>query len=572
MESIFTITDLRLILLAKLCFFAFLACSILLLYKRPKNGLFVLITGVFSGLAYYFLVKGTILPFFGLKGDEITIAAMYQTFTHIGMLSDFAYHALPPFYPPLFFQGFAFFGKMFSWNGVQTAKFASFITITFFPLLIYYVQKWFWQSRNSTNSSLPNTIFWTMSSVLFCVAVGWSAVIIKPYELVSAVLTILWTIGLVNDISEKTLTQKRIVWYGIIGGILFMLFYFWFFLAAIGVTLFHLFSRSRTAITTYFQYAIIAAIMLLTSAPFWFPLAKSYSHFGSENWQLGFFVIDWIATHGPFITNGVVGIILALGFVSIIFYRHTTICRVLLCLFVAGYMWQIMGMITIMLFSSPLQESKGFLFWNRSILVFGFAYGVQMVWKYAQQRITSIAWKKTVCIIGLCILATQLFFGTFLDDPEVQKVRVRAQTIRHGVPELIAFLQASPITKDASVLSSGIPELYAFLSLNNTMYFNQHNSHPAARFSDRLGFVRTLSYQKESRALYDILNTSAYKPTRFIFWKGVPEYYPLYFVLDNFPHKMKEMEVLLPRTLFTAPFFDMVYENNHFIVYDLNSL
>jgi hypothetical protein len=140
MPPLFTFAAIQGFILVKACFFAFLILGVVGVYKKWKPVYFLLLLGGLSSLAYIFLVRGTALPLWGLKGDEITIAAMYETFAHARWWGDFAYAHLPPFYPPLWFWLFGIIERVRDLNGVQIGKIASVATIAVYPIVFYFLQ------------------------------------------------------------------------------------------------------------------------------------------------------------------------------------------------------------------------------------------------------------------------------------------------------------------------------------------------------------------------------------------------------------------------------------------------
>ena len=97
--------DIRLFILIKLLLIFFVFISIYLFYKKKSPYIFLSLVGTISALSYALLVDNHSLLFWGLQGDELTIGAMFKVFSK-GTWSDFAYHDLPPFYPPGFFLVF----------------------------------------------------------------------------------------------------------------------------------------------------------------------------------------------------------------------------------------------------------------------------------------------------------------------------------------------------------------------------------------------------------------------------------------------------------------------------------
>lgn len=564
MDSIFTFSDLQHFVAIKLLLFIFILFALLGIYKKWGSVYLIWLGAICSAAAYFLLVNNLELPFWGLKADEITIMAMYERFAHGGFWTDFNYAHLPAFYPSLFFQLVAVIGKFANWNGVQMAKFSVLVTILVFPILLYHVQKLMWKHKQDQHA--PHALAWVLGTAFVFILAGWDAVITKPYELVSATGVILWATFLSIDVYEQRMNLKKLIAYGIIGGLLFWMFYFWFFLAAIGIGYFNLFTKGKVTLRQYGQFLLVGIITLLVSVPFWFPLARAYAAHGAENWQLGFFTIEWITTQLPAFAFSVHGIVLLIGLIGLIAWRHILYIRALLALFCAGLTWQAMGLSTILLFASPLQESKGYLFFSTSILAFGAAYAIEKWWLHYETKFKVS--HTTAALVALLVIAPQLPFGTFADSEKVQEVRVRAKVLKPELRELATFLATQNVQRKV-ILTSGIPELHAFVPFTEFIYFNQHNSHPAALFSERLAFVKQLTTIRTSQDFYDTIRTHEFAPELMIFYKGGErkDAYPLYFNLDNFPHRIREETLYLPKSLLDSNKFEIVFENGAYIVF-----
>lgn len=560
--------NLQTFILVKFCFFIFVALGIFGVYHKYKPLFFVILTGVFSALSYYIFVHGSQLMLWGVTGDEVTIAAMYEKFAHLSFLSDFAYSHLPPFYPPLFFWIGAVFGRLFDWNGIQIAKFMSFTTFLIYPTVFFLLQKYFWQSRQkNSNEKLPGQISWLLSSILLFVVIDIDAIITKPYELVSASLIILWTIFLVYDSTRGNFGWKKFLVYGLSGGILFMMFYFWFFLSAIAIGLFQLFTKTKDKIKSWFFYLGVGLITLLVAIPFWLPLARSYATLGSENWQAGFFVITGALTQGPKIAFSIVQLILVFGLFCLFLYRKNNYNRFLLTLLISGYIWQMMGLLTIFFFLAPIQEAKGFFFFNTVVLALSTAYGLEILWSKLKADKKYGDFLVAIKIFAIILLATQLFFGYFVDNL-VQDKRISNHYLKSDTKELITFLEKES-KPNITTLLSGFPELYATTALNQFVYFNMNNSHPGALFSGRLLVVENMSLAKSSEEFYGITQHNFVEPIeRFILYKADGNAYPLFFYLDDFPYENKEKIIYLDKSFFDTKYFDKVFETQEFIVFE----
>lgn len=564
-------TDLQHLIAVKLCFFLFIILGLIGIYKKWQPGYFLVAMGVTSALAYYFLVRGMITMFWGFLGDEVFIAGLYEMASQGSLLSDFAYVGLPPFYPPLFFWLFGWVGQFFSWNGVQVVKLANLAVFLLFPLFFYLIQKWYWLAKGNENKKAPRKITWFLGAVLLFVFVDTDAIIIKQYEFVSASLSVLWTVFLLNALYTKGLTKRSLIFYGLTGGLLFMTFYFWFFLIAIGVGLFNLFYR-RIKLLEYGSYIIIGVLILLFASPYWLPLALSYRELGMENWQVGFTYIERFKTLGPGISFSLKSLLMLFGLGSLIYFRKELFSRILLALFAAPYIWQAVGLITVMFYASPVQEAKGFTYFQTAVLALGFGYGVERLWRFIKKKYEAKNVFITAKVLGLFLLGSALIFGSFVDQPDIEKTRELGRKMRPGVSELVDYLKTRDVFNAVS-LQSGEPALYAFLPINTFIYFNVHVSHPAANFSERLFYLRSLELVETSEEFFNKTQTTSFGPIDlFIFYKANPDYYPIYLSVDDFPNPNKEEIIKLPRDLFVSDYFELVFENNQYVVFEAKKL
>jgi len=566
MSELFSFYDLQHFILIKFILFLFLGVGLFWIWKKWSLCHFLIFTGLCAGAAYFILVHGMNRMFWGLKGDEVTIAAMYNTFAHKSFFSDFAYTSLPPFYPPLFFWIFAFFGRLFNWNGIQIAKLASFITIVCFPVFIYLVQFFYAKYNKARELNIPDRIAFFLAPLLVYVFIDWDAIILKPYEMLTVALSVLWVSFLLVDLNLGKLSWKRISVYGISGGIIFMTYYLWLVFGAIAIALAGLWVKKEHQGKYYFDLLKIGAITLLVASPYLLPLIWTYQKLGTENWQTILLTFKGISYYSVFEFFSWRGLLMLLGLVSIIWYRNYVYVRALVLLFVTAYIWQLMGLVTVFFFASPIQEFKGFYFFDRIILAFGLAFGISKLWHYLSERFVNRSFQTVAVVIGLIFLSTQMIFGFFIDDPVVQKTRIDSRSIKNSTREVAEFLNKNKTS--GLVLQSGILELYALVPMNNFIYFNQHNSNPAGNFTARLSYLKWLTLSKNADEFNQLLNTPYGHIGRLVFMKTDSEFYNLFFDLDNFPHLIKSEKLNLKKQFVNEEYFEKKFENENYIVFD----
>lgn len=580
MEPGFTISDLHHFVAIKLVFFIFVAGAIFLWYRFRKPEAFLAWAGAMAGLGYFLFVDNLALPFWGLRGDEVTIAAMFEAFAHGGFFRDFGYAHLPPFYPPLYFWLFALIGKIVDWNGIQMSKFASFTCITVFPLFCYFLQRAFFHTKQTVlhKQIFPEKIGMMLMPFILWLFIDWDAMILKPYEVMLAVASLVWMGSLIPLVLNSGLKTKTYIVYAISGGLIFMSYYLWLIFAYLGAFLYALTVSKKDQWRFYGQLFIVGVGLLVISLPYLIPLIASYRQFGSENWQVALLLREGIATDMPmFQLFSWRGMFMLGGFVSMLWYARTNMfIRILFACFLASYVWQIMGLATVLFFDAPIQESKGFYFFNRAILAFTAAYALEKGWYWMKEKyvVKVPALPSIIAVIGILFLGTNMIFGTFADDPVAQAERKIARSLRHTIPELVDFLKQDSKQQDSIVtFHAGIAELAAYLPINSFIYFNQHNSHPAAEFTARKTYTDYLSLAKTPEEFYDLSkNTWFGSIDRYIFFRHEGSLsYRIYFNIDTYPNGGGEQVVEIPKRLVIEPYFTKVYENDEFVVWDRNN-
>lgn len=559
--------DMQLFAAIKILFWVFFALGIVWYKKQWPLWIYAILFGTTQAVSYVLLVTGTVLPFWGLVGDEVFIAALYNAAaTH--SFADFAYAELPPFYPPLFFWMFGVFGHFFSLNGVQLGKLAAATTFLLLPLFLYLAQSFFW--KNKKESPAPATFL--IGPILLFALLPTATIILKAYEVVSASLFVLWLTFVMFEAQQRTLNLKKIFFYGISGGILFMTFYFWFILGGIGLVLYQASLGSKQFdVYTYKNTLFVGLIALVISLPYVGPLIHAYMQYGTENWQLGFTVVERLATVGPGIPFNLIGLVTLFGFGTLLYYRKETYPRILLSLFTASYVWYILGLVLIVFFQTPIQEDKGFLYFNTAILSFAAAYGVHKLWKFVQEKQPRLS--SPLVVIALWLVATQLIFGSFVDDPNVQDIRTRSTDFQKGEQALVGFLNQDKTLAHTVTLSSGMGVVHAFTPIRTFHYINAHASHPAARFSERIRVIQELSQQENAAALHTAIQQTPFGTIdRFVFFQTNTAAYDVFYHADGYPNGIEEKSIQFSKELFDEEYFDRTFESLEFIVIEPKKL
>lgn len=544
-----------------LVLFAILAAYLII---KKKNPLYLLtLFGLISAGTYALWSNNLQLPLWGLQGDELTIAAMFNTFAKVGLGADFSYHSLPPFYPPAFFWLFGLIGHLLHWNGIVMLKAAATIFLLIFPAAIYLLQRRLF--KNILNDSRLNTLFACLSPLLIMSILDKDLMLGKPYEIVSAVAVILWVISL----HHQAISQRWRIWlpfvYGLAAGLIFMTYYLWLVFAAIAFILMGLLESNQRKLHYFWRLSQTAVVGLVATLPFTGPLIGSYLKNGLENWQTVFFTPGGLDLWLPmFQLTSWTNLILLFGLATLIYCRRQPIAKQLLYLLSTSFIWWTGGLLLLLIWHKPFQEFRGFYIWAPTILTLGAAYGLSRLWAYYQINQKS-NWSITLALLGLAYLISQSFFGFFIDHPAIKNRRLESRQANPAIIQLANYLNNHSLASQSLTLET-TPQLLAFTPINNLLYFNQHNGHPASIFSERYSYVQSLAAAKTPAELQQKIKQCPFgELKRFIFYSD-QKYYYLYFHLDEFISGIKETELKFDRQLFVSPYFKITYQDNGYYV------
>jgi len=559
--------DIQMYIGIKLLFILFIAVSIYLIYKKKNPAYLLVLAGGVSATSYFLLVNNLQLSFWGLQGDEITIAAMYNTFAHVSLWSDFAYHNLPAFYPPAFFWAFGIIGRILNWNGIMIAKLASFSFLLIFPIGSYYFQKYLLRNESADNKTL-GMVFALLSPLLIITIIDKDILIGKPYEVIAATATIFWYSSLYLKISQGKWNGKQAFVHGIIAGIIFMIYYLWLIFAAIALFSMGIMENQETRIKYFLSLFKTMLITILVSLPFILPLSISYYKNGIENWQTAFFTPNGLNVWLPmFQLNSINSIILLFGFITLVYYRKHILIKQLLYLFIITFFWWTAAMVSLLIFKVPFQEFRGFYILSPTILVIAAAYGIERVWHHFNINNNKNIFF-TIAVIGVVYFASQSVFGFFVDDPIVKMRRIESKAPKEEIVNLVNFLKKTPESGSKLTLQT-IPQILAFVPMNHLIYFNQHNNHPASIFSKRYQYVQLLANSKSPEELYENINKCPYGCLKqFIFFGDEKNYY-LYFHMDKLIDGIEEKEIKIKKELFSEAYFKKIYDKEGYTVINI---
>ena len=497
----------------------------------------------------------------GNNGDEMFVGAYFTQIIQGSMWQDYYYHWLPPFYPPLYFWSFGMIGRLLALSSITTAKLgimASVVGIFIVPIIFYRSYRLLAEERADEIASSP--WYWLVVPVLFIGLIDFDTVLVKPYEVLPALLSVLWLGIFANAIMKSRWRTYDYLWFGLSGGILFLWFYFWWFILAPVVLLLAVSAKKRSALWRAFgALAMIGAVSL----PYTAPLIVSFWRFGIESWQASYFVPTDFSTFTPWVTLSWRLPWLVGGLFTLVWFWQRPFMRGLAIGLICAYLYQLVNIVIFLTGGSPAQSAKPFLFFGTAILAAAAGYGLIALNNNLSNRFFSQSLTKLGLVVALLFLPLTPFIR-FIDDPVIwRQIDIdRKASPAKELSESIA--KAAPQYSEIVWLTSGAPELNLYLPLNYYIAYNPHFSHPAVGYSSRLKLIGQLS-QANSVDEFQKLIDAAEPPITglLLYFDRANQTYPIFFWQDNFPNGGKESRFdIKPAVIGTAYWREVSHQDD----------
>ncbi len=501
----------------------FLIVSAYLLIKKQNYTLVIsLFSASFLGASVWAMF-GTQTILGGIGGDNGFAMAMVAKFMHTNNSQDITYQNLSNFYPFYFYYLVAKLAILLDISYYKALKYGAFLTIYTMPIIIYL----FWTKLYQKERAFLMTLA-TLSLLPFAMYFR------KSYELISLVIIIPWWIYYFS-IASKVRTNAFIG--GLIGGVLFGFFYYWFFplvLATLWIII-NNFSNFRKNIR---YYLLFLGSFLLSASFYLFPYIIDLMQFGSEPFQNRYFLASHL--HFPLENiNSLKEFFYLGGLVYLLYAQKNAIEKHLLILLTSGYVWVFLGHIGI-INHTPLLTVKIVVFINL-LLALGFVLALYALAQKIKNSIPILSFALLVLMINP--LFTQIAH-TYQSD-ELKKAKEFSPPSHYLDQKSINLFADKTILADRSrmVLSPNRP-IYYFTTWSSCY------THPASQLSKRLEFLTLLQQSRDSDFIAWILRNNRFIPLEFVWFKD--NTYKI--LLDNFPHQniYKHFSLHFDRSFFQA--------------------
>ncbi|MEW6050726.1 MAG: arabinofuranosyltransferase [Candidatus Zixiibacteriota bacterium] len=465
----------------------------------------VFLVSTYFVILYGLLFKGTEYGMNGHWGDNGNrLAEICKIMAYISPFQDWYLKDLPSFYPPGWFWLMAIYAKILQIEAYQTIKYGYLLIFLVYPWLLYFS----WRKLVTPVAAAAVVVATLFLAYKY---MDWTY-----YENITAGLFLPWWLhyfegGKGSPSEPIRFTTREYVSGALIGAALFLIYYYWFFmaLAAVPVTLGYRFLTTRSWSSVWndvkHKLTLMVGVMALTSI-YWLPLIISIFRYGSESMQH----LWWNSHHGDLTDQW-----RAVSFESLwiyvgvfsAFYLWDRLGRGKLPLFFAG------GILTIQLdriynFASKSLQSRKVIELAHVFVAAPLALGVIEVWEKAASHPNVRRG-----IVGIGLLGAVVVANAHTEDINTEKYR-NAVGQRVPVEDLAVF--DSVDTHARVFLTNNYREAcyrpyYLFIPYNNM------TAHTGGRYSRREAFLREAAKIVEPELLAYALAYNRYDRVDYVY-------------------------------------------------------
>jgi galactan 5-O-arabinofuranosyltransferase len=430
-------------------------------------------------LIYAILLRGTQYGINGHWGDNGYRLAVIRKMMAYNYLADACTKKLTGMYPPLWFYMMALYAKALGLEAWQTLKFGYLVVFILYPWSLYFFWKPLVSSRGAALITVA-TLFFAHKYLDYIY-----------YEHITAALFIPWWLYFFENVPRSEHINKR-GWrhyvVGIItGGLLFMTYHYWFFLAVISLplTLMVRFGENRSwrlLLLNLRHKAIIGAGIAVISSPYWLPNLIMAFKTGIYSSQVTWFSLSHANLTSHWVSRSLDGAMVLAGifFVGYFWNRWN---RAHLALLYAGGLILIIMDRALNLGGHSIQTRKILEFTH----VFAFAplaLGIEEIWVKLKEHNNSR--------MGLLALGLVLVLVFANEHTEIYQSDTYKTGLNQRVPvnDLAVFASVDCYNKvflTNKYIEACYYPYFVFIGVSDV------SAHFAARYGERVAFLRTAS-------------------------------------------------------------------------------
>ena len=497
-------------------------------------GVFVLV--IFCHVSLFLLFRGTAFGLWGLQGDTGFLSAMITKAKFFAFPVDATYKGLHAFHPELYQFVLGKIAALFGLPSVAMTKYGFLAAFLVLPLAIYLS----WERLVGRRAAFLVTVATSLWLPFLNLH--------KTAEMASLFFFLPWWLGCVvrDGDPEGKDPSRRTALAGVVGALLFMTYYYWFFAGAVYLAAEVVLDLRgggswKEALRARERSGRVLALSALFSSPYWAPLLWDMLRFGSAPMQNRWYEESmgklWTGNGSIFelmLIGGFVG-----AFVRI---RGPFRRPIVLLLFSCG-VWFAVGYASLLLDAPVLHSKMAHL--GNYVLVVSFVLSLLSLLDAGEAWLAGLGTNGYLAVAVLLLLAGGEVFLGIKDDEGYRQAF--AQVPRLDWEEDAArteSLRGKVLLTDKSYVTAYSP-CFMFLSIN------PHFSHPASRFRERLAFLERLATVHEPVALVWLLRNNRFDRVDYLWISGNLS---LTVFDDNFPQQYRPVRIAFDPSLALSPY------------------
>ena len=511
-----------------------------LYYKRKSEYIHlyaIFAVSIYFIVLYGILFRGTLYGMNSIWGDNSYRLAIVEKMMFLNSFADPYLKGLPSMYPPLWFYIMAVMAKILNIEAVQTMKFGYLFIFLVYPWLIYFS----WRSLVTKKIAAVLAISIPFFSHNYLDYVY--------YEHITACLFVPWWLAFIELKHQKDSVQKpSLTFYllGIlIGSLIFMTYYWWFFMAlfAYPFSLLYKYNKNHSLKMLYIDFRhkliIVFGIFCLTSI-YWGPLLYKAITIGYTNNQSLWFKLLY-SDISRYWTLSVWEAVVVIGGVFFLGYLWDRWKDAKLgFLFFGGFILIVLDRFMNLGFHSI--QTRKFLEFLPLLSMIPFTIGVCSIWektkKYSSFQNGSIA---LLFILCLTISNQQ----TEVIQNKRYKWAIDQQSLQANVDILDSVDASGKVFLTNQYVEACYLPYYMFIQVSNT------HTHFSGNFEGRLSFLQEASKIKEPIIFAYVLNHNCFDTIQYIYLKKNNELNAYNLSLNRvmFNKNPEEIQIYIPANL-----------------------
>jgi hypothetical protein len=500
---------------------------------RAKAVIGALILGVYGYFEIGLILNGTPFSSYAYWGDQKFRQAMILKFMELGYFTDFYYHDLTPFYPPLLYLTLAGIAKLLSIPAYFMLKIGGMLIYLFGPMFLY----WLWRPLIGTIRAWLVVLF----TFLVCSA-SYPYMLSAPHAFVATGIFIPWWLRYIENIKGHSTDRLQYLIGGLLGTVIITTYYYPLFVGVFLLLLRMLLGKRAEFIRSHrgFRWGRafgVGASTALFSSWYWGPILWSalsgdfnasiaqWHHIDSTSLGMDYTAFSWV------------GVLYLGGLIYSVCRCRNALHRSLLMVIGAVLPYLLVGSV-IGALDHPINLIKA----RDMLTVFGGTFIGLMAAAWLRRRTRpKRRWiAPALAFVTLLILCDG--FNGFAKSGMVKIART-AYVPTWGTDS------TEMANRAGSVFLCGHETFLSFYPVYTFLAANEHYSHPVCQFKKRYDLLDLLEQVDDPRVVNIALRTNVYDKVDFFMPHREASEFDITVSLSNYPNKYFTRVFRFPETL-----------------------